>query len=312
MDAKITKQRLATLLSYDWLKIIAAVAVAVFLVVVLFLTTATRATNAQTFTVYTYTDVSAGDDFLGLADALKKNVFSYDVLETRTENFSSDSQYDILSLRRSTGAGTVMFISDVRVYATDEDGSQQIAQESALRHYAEGSAVDMEHATAALVYDTQYYFEMSETYLEGFFGAGLAADEPAADRVRESFLSRNGSDKRFRSNAAKEAGIVQERQRLLDLKEDYLFVCQLFERGVYRHTVYETTDMRGVEYESALGINVGGLADIADLAYYADDDGKAVTEQLNLIIFYNDYHEANGLLYEPITFLRWLYEEYGA
>ena len=52
MDARITKQRLGNLLSYDWLKMLIAIVIAVFLIILLFTMTATRVTNAQTFAVY--------------------------------------------------------------------------------------------------------------------------------------------------------------------------------------------------------------------------------------------------------------------
>ena len=54
MDAKITKQRLGGMLSYDWFKIV-AVAAAVILGWSLVLTmTATRITPAQQFTVFNH------------------------------------------------------------------------------------------------------------------------------------------------------------------------------------------------------------------------------------------------------------------
>lgn len=49
MDARITKQRLANMLSYDWLKIIGAIALAAVVFCVFFMMIATRATAGQTF-----------------------------------------------------------------------------------------------------------------------------------------------------------------------------------------------------------------------------------------------------------------------
>ncbi len=322
MDARITKQRLGNLLSYDWLKMLIAIVIAVFLIILLFMITATRVTNAQTFAVYAYTDLTAGKDFDSLANTLKtRDVFSYDILETKTEKFSADERYDIFSLRRTMGEGTVMFISDVRTYKTDdagnpvydEEGNQVISSESALYSLAMGGAVNSDRLTAAAVFDTKHYLQMCMDYLESFFGANWRENaEPDAEAVRESFLSRNSGDKRYKTAASREEGVAQERQRLIDLREDYITVLGLFENGTYTHTVYEGTDKNGETYESALGINVGNLANISDVAYYTDSEGKTITEKLNLVILYNNFHEADGMLYEPITFLRWLYEEYGA
>lgn len=321
MDARITKQRLGNLLSYDWLKMLVTIAIFVFLVVLLFTMTATRVTNAQTFTVYAYNDVTAGRDFNSLADKLKdEDVLSYDILETTTEKFSADSQYDLYSLRRTTGEGTVMFVSDVRVYETDDDGNPvldengdpKIETESALYSLAMGSTVDSEDPFSGTLYDCKYYIESCAEYLSGFFEGDWETsntlDEAA---VRASFLERNSGDKRYKNDEAREKGIADERQRILDLRDDYLVVLQCFENGTFKYTEYTAKNVDGSSFTSVLGINLGGLEKIADLAYYTDGEGNQVVSNLNLVILYNNFHEANGLRFEPVTFLRYLYEEYG-
>lgn len=322
MDARITKQRLGNLLSYDWLKMLVTIAIFVFLVVLLFTMTATRVTNAQTFTVYAYNDVTAGRDFNSLADKLKdEDVLSYDILETTTEKFSADSQYDLYSLRRTTGEGTVMFVSDVRVYETDDDGNPvldengdpKIETESALYSLAMGSTVDSEDPISGTLYDCKYYIESCAEYLSGFFEGDWETsntlDEAA---VRASFLERNSGDKRYKNDEAREKGIADERQRILDLRDDYLVVLQCFENGTFKYTEYTAKNVDGSSFTSVLGINLGGLEKIADLAYYTDGEGNQVVSNLNLVILYNNFHEAKGLRFEPVTFLRYLYEEYGA
>lgn len=321
MDARITKQRLGNLLSYDWLKMLVTIAIFVFLVVLLFTMTATRVTNAQTFTVYAYNDVTAGRDFNSLADKLKdEDVLSYDILETTTEKFSADSQYDLYSLRRTTGEGTVMFVSDVRVYETDDDGNPvldengdpKIETESALYSLAMGSTVDSEDPISGTLYDCKYYIESCAEYLSGFFEGDWETsntlDEAA---VRASFLERNSGDRRYKNDEAREKGIADERQRILDLRDDYLVVLQCFENGTFKYTEYTAKNVDGSSFTSVLGINLGGLEKIADLAYYTDGEGNQVVSNLNLVILYNNFHEANGLRFEPVTFLRYLYEEYG-
>ena len=57
--------------------------------------------------------------------------------------------------------------------------------------------------------------------------------------MRASLRGRNEGDESYKAEAAREAGIADERSRLLDLKEDYLFVRGLFESGVYTSSVYE-------------------------------------------------------------------------
>ncbi len=92
MDAKITKQRLANLLAYDWLKILVTIAVAVLALVLLFTMTATNPTTAQTFTIYGYTDLRVGTENMSLDSRLEENkVFSYDILKIGSESFYGNS-----------------------------------------------------------------------------------------------------------------------------------------------------------------------------------------------------------------------------
>ena len=100
-------------------------------------------------------------------------------------------------------------------------------------------------------------------------------------------------------------------QQMTLLDNDYLVVLQCFENGTFKYTEYTAKNVDGSSFTSALGINLGGLEKIADLAYYTDGEGNQVVSNLNLVILYNNFHEANGLRFEPVTFLRYLYEEYG-
>ena len=116
MDARITKQRLANMLSYDWLKIIGAIALAAVVFCVFFMMIATRATAGQTFYVYAYSGLAEGAEFSRLGDDLKaRNVFAYDILDTGSETFSKNGYGNsVFMARRSTGEGRVMFVDDVR------------------------------------------------------------------------------------------------------------------------------------------------------------------------------------------------------
>ena len=327
MDARITKQRLGNLLSYDWLKMLVTIAIFVFLVVLLFTMTATRVTNAQTFTVYAYNGLSAGKRFNTLAGTLKDDhILSYDTLETEAELFTDESRYDMLSLRRSTGAGDVMFISDVWTYKTDDDGNlldedgkivdstedAAVETTSALYSIAMGAAASSLEEGYGSVYDTRFFMQACGEYLVSFFGEDLENNNtPDEAAVRASFLERNSGDKRYKNDDAREKGIADERQRILDLRDDYLVVLQCFENGTFKYTEYTAKNVDGSSFTSVLGINLGGLEKIADLAYYTDGEGNQVVSNLNLVILYNNFHEANGLRFEPVTFLRYLYEEYG-
>ena len=71
MDARITKSRLANLLSYDWLKIVAAILAAVLVICVFFTTVKTRPGKYHTFTVYGYRELVEGGDANGFLERLQ-------------------------------------------------------------------------------------------------------------------------------------------------------------------------------------------------------------------------------------------------
>lgn len=303
MDAKITKQRLGNLLSYDWLKILVVVGIAVVLLVVFFTMVGTRPTKYQTYSIYGYTDLSAGTDEYGLADALEnKGVFSYDILKTSVESFSGNEYAStVYTARRMAGEGTVMFVTDLPEY--DENG--ELTQESTLSSLLGDSLYDGK--TVGGFMDTRYWMQECESYLTRFFGADWRTnEEPSETAVRDSFLARNGKDKRFRSAANKEAGIAQERARIVKLRTDFLFLEQAFENGDLSHT--ECTAGNGNTY--AAGICVGALKNVSKLFYYVDENNSVTAEHVNVMLFYNDYGVGDDLRYETVSFLRYLVETY--
>ena len=87
MDAKITKQRLSRMLSYDWLKIIGMIVGICVVWSLVFTMTATQITPTQKFYTYSYVGTNFTDAF---AKEYKKEVFSYEVIEAKTEVLSSE------------------------------------------------------------------------------------------------------------------------------------------------------------------------------------------------------------------------------
>lgn len=299
MDARITKDRLSNLLAYDWLKIVVAIVAAVCALSVFFTTVRTRPTNAQTFTVFAQTDLSAGEDSVSLATRLKeKNVFSYDILSVGAESFAASSSYGsaIFTARRSAGEGNVMFVSDNPEYG--EDG--KVTKESELMKLVAGENM-------GLALDAEKFFAQCRQYLVRFFGEDLS--RPIDEQEAEScFRARNGKDKRYKTETAILEGIEQEKERLVKLLEDYLFVTECFDRGLYTFT--KAPDKEDGEY--ACAVYVGNLKGLKRLYYYSTErDGTAVktTETVNLILL-NNRDETNDLRYESVSFLRYLAETY--
>ena len=198
MDAKITKSRLANLLSYDWLKIIAAILAVVFLLIVFFTTIKTRARDEQIYTVYAYSttdSVSDGDPDMKLLNgddggtfaenALDGGAFSYDILNVEYENLGSDSYSDtIFNARRMAGQGTVLFVSDYISPEKDPEETEPVSSLDLL----------FLDATDTFALDTKQYLADCEAYLVRFFGedwrSGALDEEEAEDLLENDSIKK--------------------------------------------------------------------------------------------------------------------------
>lgn len=307
MDARITKQRLGNLLSYDWLKILLSVVAAVAVLAVFFTMVGTRPTSAQTFTVFCHEELSAGSDFNTLADTLeKKEVFSYDILSVGTESFSGGSSTTIFNTRRSVGEGTVYFVPNEEPKYLEKDGEPVLGEngkpiideKSNQLIYLSRGVVYNGESTQGDYFDTVYFLKECENYLSKFYSENGELDGEA---VRKCFLERNGNDKRFRSKAKKEAGVLQEQARIEKLREDYLFVKSAFEGDTLSHIAYEMED--GNTYN--FGVSLAGLKGLGKLVNYGTEGSAPVS----LMILRNNYRD-NNLRYETVSFLRYLVEKY--
>ncbi len=315
MDARVTKQRLGNMLSYDWLKILGAIALAAMVLAVFFTMIATRATDGQTFMVYGYYGLSTGKDYGGFGDSLKtNNVFSYDILNTGAETFSEGGMYgkSVFTARRSAGEGRVMFVSDYeKVNDKGEPQKTRLDELSAMGlTYAGEPREEM-----GMLLDPLKFMDECKVYLETFFGEGLTGGEPDAEAVRETFLKRNAKDKRYRKAAQKEKGVALERERVLKLKADYLAVSGVLTSDMV--SVFSTTIDLGAEktetHNYNVGIKVGKLVPrIHELFYYeAEKDGQKVrtADDLVLVIFDNGKREGD-LKYDTVSFLAYLLKTY--
>lgn len=312
MDAKITKQRLGNLLAYDWLKIVVCIAAAVALLSIFFTMVGTRPTNAQTFEVYAYTDVSTGSDFTRLDDEFEeKKTFSYEILETSWNSFSGNAYAgSAYTARRAAGEGTAMFMTDVT--ETDEEGN--ITSESTLKamtaRESDGACYGLYAGEAGTggFWDTQYYIEVwCKQYLAKFYNTENF--EKLADfdaRVEEHFLARNNKDKRFRSSAKKQEGIALEKARIEGLKEDYLAVVAALEEGKLSHRKVTYSDG-----ERCAAFDISGLHGGIDQLVFRAVDGTRSADGVVLILFFNERGSGNDLAMDTLSFLRFLVEKYG-
>lgn len=298
MDARITKHRLGNLLSYDWLKILAAIAAAVLVLCVFFTTVRTRPRDGQVFYVYAYKDLSSGTDGIYLGDRiLSQHVFSYEILSTSVESFQGNSYGDAaLTARRAAGEGTVMFVSDNDEY--NEDGT--IKTLSAFKNFAKSES--------DVFLDIEKYLADCEAYLMRFYGAEWRTGELNKDEADACFLARNKNDKRYLTEKKLHAGLGDEYARFAKLREDYLELLALLENGTFSLSYSEDEGGKEVAY----GIGLGNLSGLSDLYYYTvkrGDETVRTAETVNLMLFDNHNHGAD-LKFETVSFLCYLAERY--
>ena len=312
MDARITKQRLANMLSYDWLKIIAAIAVAVLFICVFFTTVSTRPGTHQVFTVFGYRELLAGEAAEGFTEDLKKNgVFSYDILETGQETFGTGQYADAaFTARRSVVQGTVMFTTTNR---TDKDDPSATVINELLGG---------ENCPMAL--DLDVYMDDCKNYLIRFFGEDWETGTLDKAEAEACFTARNSKDRRYRSEAKRAEGVLQEYDRLEQLRRDYIYVKALIDDGTLPYV--DVADDKEVVHHKAFAL--GKLAGLRSYYYYTvtttDEESKQETtitssENVCLFFFRNDEDEGrsakyveNDLRYEPLSYVRALVERFGA
>ncbi len=322
MDARITKSRISNFLSYDWLKMILVAVVAIFGLCVIFQTIETRAKDEQTFTVYGFTDLSAGSDLHKIEDDLRgKGVFSYEILDTHAEQITEASggifggAYGgaVYTTRLINSARTVMFVSKL-----DDHKSSGYA---AVRDLIGANREDAGSARNGFI-DFEEYLADCEQYLKGFFGENWREGALDEQKAEDCFLARNTKDKRYRKKAKIQEGIAQEKERLLKLREDYIAVLKALEDQTLSLATLTVTEEDVGESGIATGdyvcgVSVGKLGNLRNLFYYTEEteggDKVSTVKNMSVILFNTEAigNKENDLRYETVSFLKYLVEKYG-
>ena len=299
MDARITKQRLANMLSYDWLKIVGVIALAVLFFCAFFMMIGKRPTDGQKFYVYCYEGLNVGGDYGSLADDMRqKDVFGYEILDIGSERFTTSGLYGgtVFTARRSVGEGRVMFVKDVRT--TDAEGKES----SVLLNFLNDEGTPQE--SFRMFTDPQAFLEDCKSYLQAFFGEDLAG-QLNHDKARETFLARNAKDARFRTAAKKEEGIRKEEERLTLLRDDYVFVASQI--GLTLDYVSYTTSVK----THTIGFSMKNL-NLTKLVYYTEkqEDEEVLKHEGVALCLFNNGKREGDLKYETVNFIAYLVRKY--
>lgn len=321
MDARITKKRLGHMLSYDWIKIVAIAAALIVVWSLLFTMLATRASNGQTFYLYSFYDVSMKGDKVNTLDNLKKhNALSYDILELNDYTFT-DNQYlaQIMAAYFSAAQGDVLFITDYVPEAEQEkaeEGEEVYTnlQSFASSYYSILAPLKGEYTNSAGNVVKKNYFETLEGYLNQFYkGEDFREGELNIDAVKSAFRTRMKKDKRFKTEAQKKKGFEKEIARIENLRISYLRVEKALELGII--SIKDTKIAEDIDKDGKISdgewktvncvFDLSGISHITD--YVTNSEGGK--EGLCMGIF--DWSSQQpDLQYEPITYLNFLLTEY--
>lgn len=284
MDAKITKTRLTHMLSYDWIKVVALSAVAIFVWVMFFTMTATRITPAQQFTVFNYIgNTTLSNKFqLDYTDCFKNDLFSYEVIEANYNDLTTAKEYTttLMEARLTTDEGDVIFSSTQSnpdaVYK-DEDGEKK------TQTYYDGLLSQWNYYLRRLDGEKGYFAQM-EAYLNGFYMGGYEnADTLNEELVENAFRARikRTKDKRFKTNAEIEQGVRDEIVRIKKYRDALVEFYGYLDAGYVSFTTssiqYGTFTLEGV-YGINLCPNEETMGDLKNLfsyvTTYMDENGK--------------------------------------
>ena len=330
MDAKITKNRVGHLLSYDWIKILAICAAVVVVWVILFTTIAPRATDGQKFEVYVYLRVSYYTDRFGKLDSLhEKDALSYDVLDYSVNTLLEDSASTVLAAHFGAGQGDVMFISGYEYEQTDKEGNKTTTSDlkNFLYSYGGNCVWLGDSADYPLGESTnpnaQSYLGNCRAYLEKYYPDGLGG-EMDKSAVESDFRARSKGDNRYKRESQIKAGLEKEYARIERLLESYnnimkyLFEDRIISIKSVQAKVQSDKDENGdgkvdesdvidatLQYSFDLS-NVPGLDKL--ITSTGGADGTSTEGGVNMIIL-NSRLQEEALRYEQITFLDFIVRE---
>lgn len=302
MDAKITKQRLGRMLSYDWIKIIGIIVAICIVWSLIFTMTATQITATQKFYVYNYIgNCSFSDEFNDLYNkAFNDGVFSYEILEITQEELTTEVN-TILEARFSVGEGDLMFVA----HAPNKKDSYKVGEgeeeKTLYRNYTETFARSRIRYMYNLEGEGNYFAQM-EGYLSQYF---FEADDLAAlrkgeieekdltpdwddgeiyeEKVKADFRARVKKDKRFKTEAQLLQGEKDDVKRL----ESYRAALNEFYEylNVQKIVKFETvtlTDGNGTETDYTCYLNLNPSTERIDGAtgeVVKDEDGYTLYDE---------------------------------
>lgn len=292
MDARITKSRLSNLISYDWLKIIATIVVAIFVGVIVLTMVGTRPTTAQEQHFLFYEDLYLSDDY---SDTLEEDgIFSYEVLSVDSFEMSGSSTYGqiALSARFAAGQRNMIFSSNTLT----DDGETTYIAEVAASCYAMLENVD------------EYLLDAAE-YANSFYGGDYINGELNEEYLSAEFRSRTKGDKRYRTESKILSGIEDEKERISLLRSSLITVNAALGDGTIEK--YNMSLQEGEEEKPyAVMIGTKKMSSLSKIMYYVNDDEAKTSDGICACFFTPLHEEYNYMRFESLNYLAHLINTY--
>ena len=218
MDAKITKERLSRMLSYDWLKIVGLAVAAIIVWTLVFTMSATRITPSQQFSAISYFgNVSTLNTKLGktLTGAYAEGAFSYEVMDINELDVGGNAEYGatLVETRMATSEGDVVFTS---MLTADDYGFEQNG-ETVYDTYLQRLVRQYGYAIENLdLEDEDSFFNRMERYLNHYYDGDYKKGTLNEETVRADFEARvkKNKDKRFKKADEIKQGVKDEVERI--------------------------------------------------------------------------------------------------
>ncbi|MBQ8374552.1 MAG: hypothetical protein IJX98_03125 [Clostridia bacterium] len=348
MDAKINKNRLGHLLSYDWVKIIGVIVAAILVWSLIFTMTATRITGSQSYSIVNYYGMHFGDGankYYNFAE----DEFSYEVIEANVVDVlqgGDDYVSTMIETRFATGEGDLMFIGntdnpDTQTEKKDADGNTVTDGEGnpvyEYTSYLSGFLQSGYFFNVSRLDDTATsdgYFTQMKNYLGLFYdyteteksysGVSMLVadfDENSLNiqAVEERFVARvnKNKDKRYKTEDEIAQGKADEIARIKGYAAAYEAFFANLDGGLIAFTVSTVQMTEEVAYTGVYSIDLcpneatmGGLKDF--IYYYAKDEaGTEYKTAANMNALFLELDGLDGdFKYETVALVNRLVKEY--
>ena len=317
MDAKITKTRIAHMLSYDWLKIIGLGLALILFWNLIFTITSTPVQPSQQFTVFNHhANRALSDDFYyDLSDVVNDGTFSYEVLETTTNDLAKSGEYTSLmySVRLQTDEGDVMFIPKLVDPSTAYEENGETKYESDyLQSFLQGNR--------AYLYDLDpekeggYFYEL-KAYLNGYYENYNDAETIDREKIARDFIARakKKKDKRFKTEEQLVSGAQKEVERIQKYRDALVKLEDFLARGIVAFEDVETTSGEH-QFQGKFALNIcpneDTMGELKKYASYAetgvDEEGKETlknTAKDMCVMFFNTKGTEESFEYESLLYV---------